>query len=68
MLPYTGMQDRYRSDTAPPHPQSDGKQWRQHNVVSNDFGRVSYTEAVEILKNSGRKFEYPVEWLSLIHI
>ena len=35
---------------------------RLHNVVSNDFGRVSYTEAVEILKNSGRKFEYPVEW------
>ena len=23
---------------------------RLHNVVSNDFGRVSYTEAVEILK------------------
>ena len=35
---------------------------RLRNVVSNDFGRVSYTEAVEILKNSGRKFEYPVEW------
>ena len=38
---------------------------RLHNVVSNDFGRVSYTEAVEILKNSGRKFEYPVEWASI---
>ena len=35
---------------------------RLHNVVSNDFGRVTYTEAVEIFKNSGRKFEYPVEW------
>ena len=35
---------------------------RLNNVVSNDFGRVSYTEAVEILKNSGRKFEFPVEW------
>ena len=23
------LQNRYRSDTAPPHPQSDGKQWRQ---------------------------------------
>ena len=35
---------------------------RLHNVVSNDFGRVSYTEAVEILKNCGKKFDYPVEW------
>ena len=32
------------------------------NVVSNDFGRITYTKAVEILKNSGEKFEYPVEW------
>lgn len=35
---------------------------RLHNVVSNDFGRVTYTEAVELLKNSGKEFEYPVEW------
>ena len=35
---------------------------RLQNVVSNDFGRVTYTEAVEILKNSGEQFEYPVEW------
>ena len=35
---------------------------RLHNVVSNDFGRVSYTEAVEILQKSGRKFDYPVQW------
>jgi len=35
---------------------------RLHNVVSNDFGRVTYTEAVEILKNCGEKFDYPVEW------
>ena len=35
---------------------------RLHNVVSNDFGRVSYTDAVEILKKSGKKFDYPVEW------
>ena len=35
---------------------------RLHNVVSNDFGRVSYTEAVDILKKSGHKFDYPVEW------
>jgi len=35
---------------------------RLNNVVSNDFGRVTYTEAVELLKNSGQKFDYPVEW------
>ena len=35
---------------------------RLQNVVSNDFGRVSYTEAVEILLKSGKKFDYPVEW------
>ena len=35
---------------------------RLSNVVSSDFGRVTYTEAIEILKNSGEKFEYPVEW------
>jgi len=35
---------------------------RLNNVISNDFGRVSYTEAVEVLKNSGKNFEYPVEW------
>ena len=35
---------------------------RLHNVVSNDFGRVSYTDAVDILKKSGHKFDYPVEW------
>ena len=35
---------------------------RIHNVVDNDFGRVSYTEAIKILQESGEKFEYPVEW------
>ena len=35
---------------------------RLHNVVDNDFGRVSYTEAVDILQKSGQTFEYPVEW------
>ena len=27
---------------------------RLNNVVSNDFGRVTYTEAIELLKNSGK--------------
>ena len=35
---------------------------RLNHVVSSDFGRVTYTEAVEILKGSGVKFEYPVSW------
>ncbi|MBQ0004461.1 MAG: asparagine--tRNA ligase [Clostridiales bacterium] len=35
---------------------------RLDNIVSNEFGRITYTEAVEILKDSGKDFEYPVEW------
>ena len=35
---------------------------RLNGVINSDFGRVSYTEAVELLKKSGEKFEYPVEW------
>lgn len=35
---------------------------RLTSLVDSDFARVSYTEAVEILKKSGKKFEYPVEW------
>jgi asparaginyl-tRNA synthetase len=31
-------------------------------VVENDFIRLPYTEGVEILKKSGQKFEYPVDW------
>jgi len=35
---------------------------RLSHVVNSDFGRVSYTEAVEILEKCGEKFEYPVKW------
>lgn len=35
---------------------------RLHNILNNDFGRVTYTEAVDLLIKSGKKFEYPVEW------
>lgn len=35
---------------------------RLNNVVNSDFARVTYTEAVEILQKSGKKFQYPVEW------
>lgn len=32
------------------------------NVVNNEFARVSYTEAIDLLLKSGQAFEYPVEW------
>ena len=31
-------------------------------MVDNDFGRITYTDAVKLLKGSGHKFDYPVEW------
>ena len=31
-------------------------------VLKNDFVRLDYTEGIEILKASGRKFEFPCEW------
>jgi asparaginyl-tRNA synthetase len=31
-------------------------------VVENDFIRMSYTEAVEILMKAGQKWEFPVAW------
>ncbi len=31
-------------------------------VRNSAFGRITYTEAVDMLKKSGREFEYPVEW------
>ena len=39
---------------------------RVENVANNPFGRVSYTEAIEILKDAietkKKEFMYPVEW------
>ncbi|MBQ6755969.1 MAG: asparagine--tRNA ligase [Oscillospiraceae bacterium] len=35
---------------------------RLMNVVSNDFGRITYTDAIELLKKNNDKFDYPVEW------
>ena len=35
---------------------------RLKHVANSDFGRVSYTEAVDILAKSGHKFDYPVKW------
>lgn len=35
---------------------------RLNALKNSDYEKVTYTEAVEILKNSGEKFNYPVEW------
>lgn len=35
---------------------------RLNHVVSSDFARVTYTEAVEILEKCGKEFDYPVSW------
>ena len=35
---------------------------RLNHVASSDFGRVTYTEAVEILKEHNSEFDYPVDW------
>ncbi|MEE1245438.1 MAG: asparagine--tRNA ligase [Acutalibacteraceae bacterium] len=32
------------------------------NVASHDFAVMTYTEAIDILKKSGKEFQYPVEW------
>ena len=32
------------------------------NIVNNDFIRLPYTEAITILEQSGKKFEYDVAW------
>ena len=31
-------------------------------LIEKPFHRVSYTEAIELLENSGEKFEYPISW------
>ncbi len=35
---------------------------RLHFVLDNDFVRLSYTEGVKILEESGQQFEFPVYW------
>ena len=39
-----------------------GLKERLELVASSDFGRISYTEAVEILKKNNDKFDFKVEW------
>ena len=35
---------------------------RLHFVLNHDFVRLTYTEAIDILLKSGKKFEFKVEW------
>ena len=35
---------------------------RLHNIINSDFERVTYTEAVEMLKKADKDFRFPVEW------
>ena len=35
---------------------------RMKFVTSHDFVRLGYTEAIDILEKSGKKFEFPVKW------
>ena len=35
---------------------------RVRSIIDNKFERMEYSEAIEILKNSGEKFDFPVEW------
>ncbi len=35
---------------------------RLENLVNSDFARITYTKAIEILEESGKEFNYPVEW------
>ena len=39
-----------------------GLEERLRCIVDRPFARLSYTEAVEILKKSGQSFDYPVGW------
>ena len=33
-----------------------------NNIIDNDFERVTYTKAIELLEKAKQKFEFPVEW------
>lgn len=32
------------------------------NIINNQFERITYTEAIDILEKADKKFDYPVEW------
>ncbi len=35
---------------------------RLNKIANSDFRRMTYTEGIELLEKSGKKFEYPVSW------
>ena len=35
---------------------------RLNKIVNSEFTKITYTKAIELLLESGHKFEYPVEW------
>ncbi|MTI49668.1 MAG: asparagine--tRNA ligase [Firmicutes bacterium] len=35
---------------------------RLQNIVDSEFARITYTKAIEILEESGQKFDFPVKW------
>jgi asparaginyl-tRNA synthetase len=35
---------------------------RLDNIINSEFGKATYTEAIEYLEKSGREFEFPVKW------
>ncbi|USD23422.1 asparagine--tRNA ligase [Microbulbifer sp. VAAC004] len=35
---------------------------RLENIIENDFARINYSDAIEILENCKEKFEFPVSW------
>ncbi|MDB9412559.1 asparagine--tRNA ligase [Microcystis aeruginosa] len=32
------------------------------NIVNSEFGRITYSEAIELLEKADHQFEFPVEW------
>jgi asparaginyl-tRNA synthetase len=39
-----------------------GLEERLNSIISQEFARITYTQAVDILKESGEQFDYPVDW------
>ena len=35
---------------------------RLNNIISSDFAKITYTEAIQLLEKAKQKFVYPVKW------
>jgi len=40
----------------------EGRREMIEKIIEADFGRITYTKAIEILENSDQEFEFPVSW------